>query len=198
MSTGTRREELYELLPWQENGTLDGDEREAVRALLANDFEANRQARELRVLHAAVADEPIMATNMAMNLRRLYARLDPPRPQRPRWFVPLSLAAAAMLMTAGGLGLFMAGERAGRFHTLTAPSELPATPADAVLYRVDVAAGVDAAQLAALTGSAGTRVLQGPSERGVALLAVPAADAGRVLATLRADSRLRFVTPVPR
>jgi hypothetical protein len=198
MSTGTRREELYELLPWQENGTLDGEERDAVRALLANDLEANRQARELRALHAAVADEPIMATNMAMNLRRLYARLDPPRPQRPRWFVPLSYAAAAMLTVAGGLGLFMAGEHAGRFHTLTAPSELPATAADAVLYRVDVAAGIDAAQLAALTGSSGARVLQGPSERGVALLAVPAADADRVLATLRADARLRFVTPVPR
>jgi len=198
MNSAARREELYELLPWQENGTLEGAEREALRALLASDLEANRQARELRVLHSAVADEPIMATNMAMNLRRLYARLDPPRPRRPRWFMPLSFAAAAMLLVAGGLGLFMAGERAGRYVTLTTPHELPATPADAVLYRVDVAAGVDAAQLAALTGSSGVHVLEGPSERGVALLSVPAADADRVLATLRADSRLRFVTAVPR
>ena len=198
MNTGARREELYELLPWLENGTLDGDEREAVRALLASDLDANRQVRELRVLHAAVADEPIMATNMAMNLRRLYARLDPPRPQRPRWFLPLGWAAAALLMLAGGLGLFMAGERAGRFHTLSNPATLPATPADVVLYRVDVDSGVDATQLAALTGNSAARVLQGPSERGVALLSVPAADADRVLATLRADSRLRFVTAVPR
>jgi hypothetical protein len=198
MTTASRKEDLYELLPWHENGTLDAAEIEAVRALLASDLEGNRQARELRVLQGAVADEPIMATNMAMNLRRLYARLDPPAPRRPRWFVPLSMAAAALLMVAGGFGLFMAGERAGRFHTLTAPVELPAAPADSVLYRVDVVAGVDAAQLAQLAGATDVRVLQGPSERGVALIAVPRADAESVASRLSSDPHLRFVAQVPR
>jgi hypothetical protein len=198
MNTASRKEDLYELLPWYENGTLDDAENEAVRALLASDLDANRHVRELRVLHGAVADEPIMATNMAMNLRRLYARLDPPAPRRPRWFMPLSLAAAALLMVATGLGLFRAGERAGRFHTLTTPAQLPATPADSVLYRVNVVAGVDAEQLAQLVGVPGVRVLQGPSEHGVALIAVPGSAAASIEPRLRADPRLRFVAVVPR
>ena len=199
MNTASRKEDLYELLPWHENGTLEGTDSDAVRALLATDLEANRQARELRVLRGAVADEPIMATNMAMNLRRLYARLDPPaRPQRSRWFMPLSMAAAALLMVATGLGLFRAGERAGRFVTLTKPAEMPVVSADSVLYRVTVAAGVDAAQLAQLAGAPGVRVLQGPSEYGVALIAVPGADAGAVAARLSSDPHLRFVAMVPR
>src|SRR5215470_10853900 len=115
MTSASQNQDLYELLPWHENGTLDDAEDEALRALLATDLEANRQVRELRVLHAAVADEPILATNMAMNLRRLRARIDPPAPRRAAWFMPLTFAAAASFLVVAGLGLFMAGERAGRF-----------------------------------------------------------------------------------
>jgi len=196
--TTASRNEVLELLPWYENGTLNDAENEAARVLLSTDLDANRQARELRVLRAALADEPILATNMQVNLRRLNARIDPPPSRRRPWFAPFALAAAALMVVATGIGLFFAGERAGRFHTLTAPAELPPVPADAVLYRVDVAAGVDAAQLAALAGVPGARVLQGPSERGVALLAVPGADAESMLARLHADPRLRFVTAVAR
>jgi len=142
---------------------------------------------------AAIAN----ATNMAMNLRRLHARIDP-APARPRWFVPLALAATALLAIASGFGLFAAGERAGRFHTLTTPAPLPAAAADDVLYRVAAAPGVDSAQLSALAGAAGGRVLQGPSEHGVALIAAPAGDAAQVLARLQSDPRLRFVTAVER
>jgi len=165
--------------------------------LLACDLDANRQVREIRALRTAIADEPILATNMQMNLRRLYARMDPPARRRPVWFMPLSYAAAALLTVSAGMGIFFAGERAGSYVTLTNPSSL-AAPADSVIYRVDVVAGVDAGELAALTGVAGVRVLEGPSERGVATLAVPGADAERVLAKLHADPRLRFVTAVPR
>lgn len=197
MNTASRKE-LTELLPWYENGTLDDSENEAVRDLLASDLEANRQVRELRALRSALADEPILATNMTMNLRRLYARIDPPARARRTWFVPLAMAATTLFAIATGFGLFMAGERAGRFHTLTTPAELPPLPSDNVLYRVDVAPGLDAAQLSALAGAPGVRVLQGPSEHGVALLAVPSADSERVLARLRADPRLRFITAEPR
>jgi hypothetical protein len=196
MNTASRKETI-ELLPWFENGTLDGAEHDAVRALLACDLDANRQVREIRALRTAIADEPILATNMQMNLRRLYARMDPPARRRPVWFMPLSYAAAALLTVSAGMGIFFAGERAGSYVTLTNPSSL-AAPADSVIYRVDVVAGVDAGELAALTGVAGVRVLEGPSERGVATLAVPGADAERVLAKLHADPRLRFVTAVPR
>src|SRR5215475_13147953 len=125
MTPASRNQDLYELLPWHENGTLDGDESDALRALLATDLEANRQARELRVLRAAVADEPILATNMTMNLRRLRARIDPPAPQRRGWFLPLPAvfagvrgmtfaAVAASLLVVGGLSLYTAGVRQGQ------------------------------------------------------------------------------------
>lgn len=195
MNKSVAKQELHELLPWHVNGTLVGDEREAVRALLASDLEANRQARELKLLRAALADEPIMATNMAMNLRRLNARLDPPRRATPRWFVPLSLAATALLAIAGGFALFLAGERAGRFQTLSTPDALVAAPGR-TLIRVTVDPGTDAPQLVALAGDRQARVVEGPSAYGVAVLEVPAAEAGPVLARLRADPRLRFVAPV--
>lgn len=196
MNTASRKD-LTELLPWYENGTLDNGENEAVRELLASDLEANRQLRELRALRSALADEPIMATNMAMNLRRLHAQIEPQPRARRTWFVPLTMAATTLFAIATGFGLFMAGERAERFHVLTTPEELPPVSADNILYRVDVASGVDVAQLSAMAG-AGVRVLQGPSENGVALLAVPKADSERVLARLKADSRLRFITAEPR
>jgi len=41
-------------------------------------------------------------------------------------------------------------------------------------------------------------VLSGPSEHGVATLAVPHARAQQIIARLSADPRLRFVAPVPR
>ena len=196
MKTASRNETL-ELLPWYENGTLADAERDAVRTLLASDLDANRQVREIRVLRAALSDEPILATNMQMNLHRLRARLDPPAPRRPVWFMPLSYAAAALLTIASGVGIYFAGERAGSYRTLTDVNPVT-VPADFVEYRVDVVDGVSARELAALTGVSGVRVLEGPSARGVATLAVPSVDAERVLAKLQADSRLRFVTPVPR
>lgn len=197
MTPASRNQDLYELLPWHENGTLDGDESDALRALLATDLEANRQARELRALRSAIVEEPILAPNMAMNLRRLRARLDPPAARRrPVWFMPLTYAAAASLLVVAGLGVFRLGEQTGISHTLTSQSAV-ATPVDSVLYRVDVAAGVDANDLVKLTDTPGARVLQGPSPHGVALIAVPSAGAEHALAKLQGDPRLRFVTTVP-
>jgi anti-sigma factor RsiW len=208
MTSANHKQDLYELLPWHENGTLDDAESEALRTLLATDLEANRQARELRVLHAAVADEPILAPNMTTNLRRLRARIDPPAPQHRSWFLPLpavfagarglSFAAAALsLLVVAGFGVFRAGERAGVAHTLTSPSDVAVPSGDNVLYRVDVVDGVDAAALVKLTDTPGARVLQGPSPHGVALLAVPKGGAEHALAKLQEDPRLRFVTTVP-
>ena len=123
MTTASRKEYLYELLPWHENDTLEGAEKEAVRARCWP-ATSNRTGRRASCA-CCTARSPTnrsWRTNMAMNLRRLYARLDPPVPRRPRWFVPVSMHAAALLMVAGGFGLFKAGERAERFHTLTSPS----------------------------------------------------------------------------
>ena len=86
MNTFDPRKELRQLLPWYENGTLDEDERDAVHALLATDLEANRQRRELRALHDALADDSTLASNMEVNLRRLRARMSPaPAAMRPMY-----------------------------------------------------------------------------------------------------------------
>ncbi len=202
MTTASRKEYLYELLPWHGERHLEGAEKDAVRALLASDLEANpANARDARAAGARGHGQGDRGSRHegAMVLRRLYrAYYRSAAHDGARWFVPVSMAAAALLTVAGGFGLFMAGERAERFHTLTTPAELPAAPADSVLYRVDVVAGVDAEQLAQLAGVAGVRVLQGPSERGVALIAVPRADAESVASRLSADPHLRFVALVPR
>jgi len=193
-----RRDELRQLLPWYENGTLNDAERDEVRALLATDLEANRQRRDLHALRDAVVDEPMLAPNMGSNLQRLRAQMGARRavmylPMSPRW---LAMAASAIL--ALGVATFYAGTRVGPYRTLTSSAPAEAVPADFDLIRVDVVAGVDAAQLSLLAGDPDVRIVHGPSERGVATVAVPRAHAQQVIARLNADSHLRFVAPVPR
>ena len=196
MSTLDPRDELRQLLPWYENGTLRADERDAVRGLLATDLEANRQRRELRALRDVLANDPTLATNMALNLTRLQSQMGP-APTAPVVRMTLQrLALAALVMLALGLTMFFAGMRVGSYHTLTASSDY--APADAELIRVNVDAGVDAATLLRLAADPQARVVNGPSKHGVATLVVPRAHAQQVMARLRADPQLRFVAPVPR
>jgi len=198
MNTLDTREALRQLLPWHENGTLNDIERERVRALLATDLEANRQRRELHAIREALVDESTLASDMGSNLQRLRAQMGPTNaiaymPMTARW-----LAIAASAIVSLGAVTFYAGTRVGPYQTLTATAAPEPVAADADLVRVDVAAGVDAAALMQLTGDAQVRVLSGPSEHGVATLAVPHARAQQIIARLSADPRLRFVAPVPR
>jgi len=198
MNTLDTRDALRQLLPWHENGTLNDIERERVRALLATDLEANRQRRELHAIREALVDESTLASDMGSNLQRLRAQMGPTNaiaymPMTARW-----LAIAASAIVSLGAVTFYAGTRVGPYQTLTATAASEPVAADADLVRVDVAAGVDAAALMQLTGDAQVRVLSGPSEHGVATLAVPHARAQQIIARLSADPRLRFVAPVPR
>ena len=198
MNTLDTRDALRQLLPWHENGTLNDIERERVRALLATDLEANRQRRELHAIREALVDESTLASDMGSNLQRLRAQMGPTNaiaymPMTARW-----LAIAASAIVSLGAVTFYAGTRVGPYQTLTATAAPEPVAADADLVRVDVAAGVDAAALMQLTGDAQVRVLSGPSEHGVATLAVPHARAQQIIARLSADPRLRFVAQVPR
>lgn len=198
MKTLDTRDALRELLPWHENGTLNDVDRERVRALLATDLEANRQRRELHALREALIDEPTLASDMGSNLQRLRAQMGPTNaiaymPMTARW---LAIAASA-IVTLGAV-TFYAGTRVAPYQTLTSTAALEPVAADADLVRVDVAAGVDAAALMQLAGDAQVRVLSGPSEHGVATLAVPHARTQQIIARLSADPRLRFVAQVPR
>jgi len=198
MNTLDTREALRQLLPWHENGTLNDIERERVRALLATDLEANRQRRELHAIREALVDESTLASDMGSNLQRLRAQMGPTNaiaymPMTARW-----LAIAASAIVSLGAVTFYAGTRVGPYQTLTATAAPEPVAADADLVRVDVAAGVDAAALMQLAGDAQVRVLSGPSEHGVATLAVPHARTQQIIARLSADPRLRFVAQVPR
>jgi hypothetical protein len=198
MNTLDTREALRDLLPWHENGTLSEVERERVRTLLATDLEANRQRRELQALREALVDEPTLASNMGSNLQRLRAQMGPGRavayvPMTARW---LAIAATAVITL--GAVTFYAGTRVGPYQTLTSTAALDPVSADADIVRVNVVAGVDATVLMQLAADPQVSVLNGPSEHGVATLAVPHAHAQQIIARLSADPRLRFVAQVPR
>jgi hypothetical protein len=151
----------------------------------------------LRALREALIDEPILASNMGLNLQRLNAQIAPHRavtyvPMTARW---LALAACATVVL--GVAIFFAGARLAPYHTLTAPAVTEAAaPAGADLIRVAVGAGVDARALTGIAADPDVRVLSGPSEHGVATLSVPHAHAREVMARLSADPRLRFVAAV--
>lgn len=190
------RDELYALIPWYETGRLSAEEHEAVHALLAGDLEGNRQRRELSALRSALEGEPLLAANMSAGLERFRAQFEPAAPARARP-APVWIALAATLAIALGIGGFLAGERAGRYRTLsdaTPMSTLPLAP-DVELLRVSVVEGVAGAELVRIGADPELRIVDGPSAYGVATLAAPRARSAAIQARLRADPRLRFVGP---
>src|SRR5690349_6973080 len=170
----TSRDAVVNLLPWYETGRLSEDERAAVHDLLAHDLDANRQRRELRTLRAAIAGEPLLEGHVAAGLERFRAQLGADAAPAPRRApAPLWLAAAATVAVAVGVAAFVAGERAGRYRTLTSAPPAVAPSAARERLRVSVTNGVDAKALLEAAGDADVAIDGAISAQGVATLSVP-------------------------
>lgn len=197
-----------EILPWLVNGTLENDERNAVREHAQNCVICRRELENLEALATRLAarnDVPVPAPDM----RRINARIDAAleRERRGaalvawlrawsanRWRLAFTLQTAAVLAIAVFAWRY---EPAPEYTTLTTPTVLP--PGNFLRVAFDPA--LDAAAIDALLDAHDLVLVDGPSERGVATLGfdddVTVGARADVRTDLEAEPGVLFVQPVP-
>ncbi len=193
-----------ELLPWLVNGTLTGEEREAVELHARTCIACRRELKEQQRLHAAVRARRTVDVSAEAGFDRLSAELDTaPHAVRVRWraryaaAAPFAVAAAAgMAVLAVLLWLTPLPKLDGSdYSTLANP------PAENVaLLDIVFADDTTAAEIQALLDGIGGEIVAGPSNVGRYSVRVADQDSHReqlskLLTALAADPRVRFAGP---
>lgn len=188
--------DLFELLPWYVNGTLDPEARAAVEAALPNSPTLRAELQLLQRVQAAVASEPepqaaAPPPSGGFDRWRRAWWLTPPR---LRWLV----GAQTALVAAAGLWLLLPTvptPEAG-FRTLTTATS-PAVRGARV--QVVFEAGVTEAELRALLLESDLAVVDGPSPVGMYLVEsrrAEALDAAALAVRLERGNLVRLAAPV--
>jgi anti-sigma factor RsiW len=197
---GLSHQEASLLLPWYLNGTLSGEERDAVQAHARDCISCRRDLEQQRALQrvleaeaaAAMPTEPNVVALRARQLTRRHARsnvsapapasepfsrlkwllrpLEALRVQRPR-FAAIALGFVAIGL-AGVLTVALLPRQDPGFVTLTEPVQLPAGRYLRIVLHPD--AGPDEA--ASFARRAGLSIAAGPTGRGVYTLASDRSD----------------------
>jgi len=193
-----------ELLPWLVNGTLTGEEREAVEQHARACIACRRELKELERLHAAVRARRTVDVSAEAGFDRLSAELDTAaRAERPRWraryaaAAPFAVAAAAgMAVLAILLWLTPLPKLDGNDY-----STLANAPAgDVAVLDIVFADDTTAAEIQSLLDDIGGEIVAGPSELGRYSVRIAGDEPnrerlGELLGALAADARVRFAGP---
>lgn len=201
-ATQSERDALM-LLPWYVNGTLEGEEREAVRRALRSSLTVRLEHDRLARLQGVMKSDDAELAATDRGFERLMARIAAqgaagearPAAIRRAWR-PWPLAqAAAILALASGLAWWTLRDDAvapGTYETLT--SEPQAHPQLRLMFRANVS---DAERRSMLAGL-GLTPTAAPTPDGLYTLAVPEdADARALAERLRSDPRIAFVNTPP-
>ena len=195
-----------ELLPWYVNGTLEGEERELVSRQVHGSLTCRKELERLRRLqhHIQRDDGEAVATGRAFE--RLMARIQASgdssasRVRHPgqafawtRLGLAASVAAAALALPWWWAGELPTTPRT--YETLT--SSQPADPG-ATRLRVVFASGVTESERLELLASHGLTIVEPPTDDGVVtLLFADGTDQAAIVAALKSDPRISFVTSPP-
>ncbi len=210
MTSDESRSELerraLELLPWYVNGTLEGEERELVSRQVHGSLTCRKELERLRRLqhHIQRDDGEAVATGRAFE--RLMARIEASgdssasrvrHPGQAFAWTRLGLAAS-VAAAASALPWWWAGElptTPRTYETLT--SSQPADPG-ATRLRVVFAPGVAESERLELLASHGLTIVEPPTDDGVVtLLFADGTDQAAIVAALKSDPRISFVTSPP-
>ena len=196
--TGSRHREAERLLPWLVNGTLDDDERALVVQHLEGCGECQRELAQLHALHQACTT-PVPVVDPMPSFARLRQRLATPRARppvsrwrtassawttAPPWLRGMVAAQCALLLVLGAAWITRAPPDA--YRTLGDGSAAPAAGAGEGRLLVVFAPDIQQARMQQLLQDNGAHVVDGPSDAGAWVLAVPAGSATRARDALRA------------
>jgi hypothetical protein len=189
-----------ELLPWLVNGTLSGDEREAVEQHARTCIACRRELKEQQRLHTAVRARRTVDVSAEAGFDRLNAELDSgARTGPPRWGVRYATAARFAAAAAAGMAVLAIllwltplPEPGGNdYSTLATP-----LAEDATLLDIVFAGDTTAAEMQELLDEIGGKIVAGPSELGRYSVRVAGEQPnGELLAALAVDPRVRFAGP---
>jgi anti-sigma factor RsiW len=175
-----------ELLPWLANGTLEGEERAAVEAHLADCDTCRSELQLLRELRETIRAEPL-ADAGDLGLQRLLQAVRKERKAqsaRPRWLIPAAIAAS-LVIAVQAVMLLQPGPQAPVYAPLSGPS------AGRGVLQVEFMPEAREADLRNLLRDAGARIVDGPSAVGLYRLAVASGrDPQQVLERLRSHKTL--------
>jgi hypothetical protein len=204
--TGDLERRALELLPWYVNGTLEGDERELVGRQVLASLTCRKELERLRRLHQLMQRDDAEAVATDREFDRLMARIRAseasPRSaaavgRRGFPWMPYALAAsvAASVTTLLWWGMLVPSAPPHTYETLTNP-----TPAGAAATRLRIlfAPGVTGTEQRELLDSHGLTAVGPPAEDGIVTLAFSEdADRASIVAALKRDPRVQFVTSPP-
>lgn len=203
---GHLEQRALELLPWYVNGTLEGDERELVGRQVLASLTCRKELERLRRLHGLMQRDDAEAVATDREFERLMSRIRaseaPPGPagavaRRGLPWMPLALAASVAAAVSAMLWweTLTPSAPSHTYETMTNPAP---DGAAAVRLRVLFAPGVTGEEQRELLDSHGLAALSPPAEDGIVTLAFPEnADRAAIVAALRQDPRIRFVTSPP-
>jgi hypothetical protein len=211
--------EVFDLLPWWVNGTLDCAEAAMVESQLQHCETCRREASTQHRIRDAVRHEASNVEHAPQaSFERLWSRIEELERDVPRAAVDLrtpaatgvSPAALIRWKLAAGVVLIVGAATIGTVYWRASPGEDPA------LFHTATTAGDTAAaadpriravfadattveDLAAITRAAGLAIVAGPTEAGVYTLELrrdaSAAALDEALDRLRDDPRVRFAEP---
>lgn len=200
--------EVWSLLPWYVNGSLDPREERLVRAHVGQCLTCRREVEALGLLQRQVRDSDLLDESLARGLTDLRTRIEATRhgsfatgrstASLARWG-GLALAQAALLLVAVAATVLVIGqdrpvEESPGFVTLS--DVAPPARNDSQRLRAMFAPTVTEAALRELLVSAGAVIVAGPTSTGVYTLAVRGGEGPAALEQLRADAAVRFVEQV--
>lgn len=204
---GSAHSETERLLPWFVNGTLEQDERALVERHLVECAHCRGEIaalRQLQDLHADAAQLP----DASASFRRLRDRLQAhgTRPRASRWhslgrgwmLAPpwLRGAVAVQAVVVLALAVMLIGpdhRQDARYRTLGDAVPVAASQEDVGQLVVVFDPHTSQAQVHQLLRASQARIIDGPSDAGAYVLAVPAARASSVRDALRAAPGVTMV-----
>jgi hypothetical protein len=191
----------FELLPWLVNGTLGGQERDAVEQHTRACIVCRREIREQQSLYAAARARRTVDVSAEAGFDRLNSELDEAPAAHVRWQLRYATAGRFAAAAAAGVAVLALLLWLTPLPRLDRPgySTLATVPAAGeTVLDIVFADETTAAEIQALLDEIGGEIVAGPTPLGrysVRLTAPAAADgarAGELLDTLAADRRVRF------
>lgn len=197
----SEHEQVWQLLPWHVNGTLEPTESERVEEHLRHCLPCHAELDRQRETASLVQGPEDLPLSPRAGLARLEARLEasvrrrPPR-RKPLGWAWVALAEAAVIVVLVGSAIVADRPPAlpePRYETLTDPSPV-LERATGPLYRVLFAETASERDLRSLLADLHLRVVDGPTPLGLFTLELGAErkDTAAVLERLRSHDAVRF------